>query len=194
LLHCALPQRCVAGDTLDVTVETSLTPGTLVGAILTGAPNGTPTRYRIGCDPTSFAPIVQVQADGSFELTALPSDTSPWLPGNYRWIILSLDSSGNRTTIAEGEIWIAPDPNGTTVADQRSRSERILANLDALIEGRSLDDVGMYKIGGRELTKMTIRDLVYFRGMYAGKVKRERARRGERVQSSTVPVVFGQGE
>ena len=73
----------------------------------------------------------------------------------------------------------------------RSENERLLANVKCLLQGKALDDAIMYKIGTRELTKMPVKDLLYWEGILETRVRRERIRRGESVPSKTIGITFG---
>ncbi len=48
----------------------------------------------------------------------------------------------------------------TPQPDTRSYNRRLLDQVRAILNGKSLDDVAMYKIGGRELTKIPLPDLL----------------------------------
>jgi len=98
---------------------------------------------------------------------------------------------GNRTQIAQGAIKILPDLAGSvSPIDPRTQNEITLWAINQLIAGRSVTDVQMYEIGGRKLAKMTIKELMYFRGIVSGWVRKEKKARGERVRPNSVGITF----
>lgn len=183
----SLPPRFRCGDTLTWQTQTTLPVGWYLIYILTQLTStASPARIQIGT-PGGVA----IDASGVASFSIPGTTTTAWTPGKYEWIAFSLDPSGNRTQIASGQIRLLPDPNATTVADPRTHNEKVLEQLRALVEGKSLDDVNIYKIGGRELTKMPIMDLLKWQGIYEGRVRNERIRRGKYVRTQTVGVTFG---
>ena len=147
----SLPSRVRSGDLLAWAIQTQLA-GVEIFYVLTGVINNVPTRVQI--------PQVAVDANGVATFSAASSVTAEWLPGRYQWVCFSVDANGNRDELAQGKIIVQPDPAGTNPADPRTQNEILLANIKALQQGKSLDDVTMYKIGERELTKMSISDLL----------------------------------
>lgn len=183
-----MPPALRAGDALAWSVQTALPAGTIVFFVLTAVIAGVPTRISIGAqDNTGVA--VDGSGVAAFSLTSTVTKT--YAPGLYAWVAFSLDSAGDRDELSQGQIKIQPDPAGTNPSDPRSRNQRILANLQALMEGKSLDDVTMYKIGGRELTKLQPTELMKWIAVYEARVKNERARRGEKMPSKTIGIMFG---
>lgn len=181
----ALPARITAGDSLSWSVHTHLTIGASVFFVLTAVIKGTPTRITIGDSG------VAVDAFGNAAFALASSTTEAYAAGKYDWVLFGLDSAGDRSQISAGVIRIDADPAGTNPVDPRTDNEKLLANIKNLIQGKALDDVSMYKIGTRELEKMPIRDLLYWEGIVASRVRRDRIRRGEKVPSRTVGISFG---
>ena len=182
----ALPAELCAGDALAFAVQTSLPATSFVFLVLNGVIGNVATRIRIGGDSG-----VAVDASGLAAFNVPGSTTSAYLPGRYQWTAFSLDAGGNRAQMASGRITITPDVAGAVAVDPRSWAERVLANLRAVVEGKSTDDVMMYKIGGRELTKLSPSELLKQIAIFETIVRRERIRKGERVARNTVGVRFG---
>ena len=181
-----------AGDQLAATIETDLPATSTVFWVLTAVIANLPTRQFIPAQPAPPAlAALPVAADGTVALDVPTSVTLTWAPGRYEWVLLAVDVSGNRTELAQGKMTVQPDLAGATPADPRSPNEKLLANIKALIDGKALDDVAMYKIGSRELTKMPILELLKWKAIVAGDVRRERIARGEIVPSRTLGVSFG---
>lgn len=177
-LQCALPARHRAGDALSLSLQTGLPAGTTVFFILSAVIDNAPTRQRIGGTDG-----VAVDSNGLATITLASTDTAAWAAARYDWVLFAVDASSNRTQLAQGRILVQPDPAGASPVDTRTRDERILANIRALLEGKFLDDVSMYKIGGRELTKMSPTELVKLEAIYARKCSRRRV--------ASVPLSFG---
>jgi hypothetical protein len=182
----SLPPRLRAGDAHSWTVQTDLPVGTMLSYVLTGVIANVPTRITIA------AVAVDATGDAAF---AVPSATSSaWLPGSYQWVLFAVDSSSNRTEVSQGKIRILPDVQGSSQpVDPRSYNEKVLASIRAVIAGTALDDVMMYKIGGRELTKIPRKDLLTQELVFENRVRAERIKRGEYVPTQNVGIRFGGG-
>lgn len=179
----SLPAQIRAGDAFAWSVQTQLAAGLTLFYVLTAIVKNAPVRIAI--PPVS----IDVNLLASFSIAS--SVSAAWTPGKYQWVCFAIDGLGNRSEIAQGKIRIDPDVNGATAVDPRSDNERLLANIQALLQGKALDDAAMYKIGTRELTKMTIKDLLYWEAIIEARVRRERIRRGEYVPTKTVGITFG---
>lgn len=185
----ALPVDFRAGDNLSRPVQTQLLPGAGLFIVATVVLNGTPSRVRLGGGEDGVYPV---QADGSVLITADSAATKEWLAGRYKWSAFSV-VDGKRREIMQGTLNVLPDLDGDTAVDPRSEDEKLLDQVRALIGGRALDDVQMYKIGGRELTKMTRAELREWEAELARRVYHERVRRGEKVKKRAVGIRFGGG-
>ena len=190
----SLPPRLRAGDQHAWTVQTQLAQGTFVFYVFTGVINNVPVRYTL-LQPTGTAPGltggVQVDAAGVAAFSVASAITAKWQPGRFQWVLFSLDAQGDRQQIAEGEVRIDPDPLALAPADPRSPNEQLLAAIRTLLQGKALDDAQMYKVGNRELTKLPVKDLLYWEAVTEARVRRERVRRGEFVPTKTVGITFG---
>ena len=188
--NLSLPPSFRAGDALTWQVQTQLAPGSAVFYVLTAVVNNTPVRQQIGTATVVNAiPIIAIDENGvgSFSLTS--AVTASWQPGRYKWVLFAFDGT-NRTELAQGVLRVDPDPAGTNPIDTRSLNERMLAQIKALLSGKALDDVAMYKIGSRELTKIPWSELTKLEADYEGRVRRERARR-KGADMRVIPVHFG---
>ncbi len=172
-----------AGDLFAWQVQTGLLPGTSVLYFLTGVVNNVPVRIAI--------PSVFTDASGVASFSVPSATTGTWTPARYQWVCFAVDSSGNRTELGIGKLLVDPDVGGAAPVDPRSNNEKLLGNVKCLLQGKALDDVIMYKIGTRELTKMPIKELLYWEGILEARVRRERARRGEYVPTKTIGILFG---
>lgn len=182
----SLPTELRAGDSLTWSAQTLLPLGSSVFYVLNAVVAGTPTRMRVG---GSNGVAVDVSGLATFSLFS--AETGAWVPGRYQWNAFALDANGNRSELAQGTINISPDPAGTTPLDTRTFNQKVLDNIRALLLGKSLDDVAMYKLGGRELTKIPVNELQMWEAQFERRVRSERIRRGERVPSKTLGIAFG---
>lgn len=191
-LNQSLPAQLRAGDQHTWSVQTSLDPGTFVFFVLTAIVGNTPVRYFIARpDTTPSNPAVAVDTNGIASYSLASSVTAGWQPARYQWVAFAQFAGGNRQQLAQGEMRILPDPAGLNPIDPRSDNQKLLAAIRCLLQGKALDDAIMYKIGERELTRMPIKELLFWEGVVEGRVKRERRRAGEKVPSSTIGIVFG---
>lgn len=191
--NVSLPPRLRAGDQLAWNVQTeNLDPASALFYVLTGIVGNVPTRQAIpsiasGAPPTGGVTLTSGVA--AFTLTSAVTDT--WKPGKYQWVLFAVDSTGNRTELAQGKIRIDPDPAGTNPADPRSENEIILGQIRCVLKDRTATDVQSYKIGAREMVKMTVDELLKLEGTYATRVRKERIARGEYVKTKTTGILFG---
>jgi hypothetical protein len=179
----SLPPRLRGGDLLAFSVQTKLPLGYSLFYILTAVIAGVPTRLTL--------PTVAVSATGVASFSVPGTTTTAWLQGRYNWLLFQVDSNGNRDQLAEGEIYIEADPAGTAIPDPRSYNQKLLDSIRCVLAGAVSTDVTMYKIGGREVTKMPRLDLMKWEALIAARVRRERIRRGDFVPTRTLGITFG---
>ena len=136
--------------------------------------DGWSLRYAV--TDLSGAPVLQVTAaveGSSYAVRVEASQTALVKPGRY-----TLAGRVERTDPAEvryvyvGELTVLPDPFGGT--DVRTHAERMLALIDAALEGRIPADAERITINGRSLDRIPIRELRRLRGIYAAQVRAER--------------------
>jgi len=180
----SLPAELRAGDALSFAVQTvALDPGTQLFFVLTGIVRNVPTRIQIAA--------VAIDDAGVASFTIASATTAAWAPGRYEWVCFALDASSNRIQLAQGQTRISPDPAGANPADPRTYNQRLLDAIRCLIEGRTQDDIAMYKIGGREITRLAPMDLLKWEGIIEVRVRRERMRRGEKLPTKVIGITFG---
>jgi len=70
-----------------------------------------------------------------------------------------------------------------TLADERKYCEDMIEALSATLEGRAGSDITQYQVGGQLITKMPVKDLIYYRGYFTSRLQqikqRERAQKGQ---------------
>lgn len=113
---------------------------------------------------------IQPRQGGTATTIAATSDATGWrvdvagavtaalAPGDYTWALAAVRVSDTaRATLCTGALDVAPDP--TSGADGRSCARRLLAAIEATLEGRATKDVESYTIEGRALTRTPFEQL-----------------------------------
>lgn len=117
--------------------------------------------------------IVATWVGDEYRLTRTATDSATDAPGDYAWTALAIhDANGDRATLGNGRLCILPDPT-QEVGDLRSAAERILAAIDATMEGRVTKDAESYTIEGRSIARTPLADLIRLQGVYQRKVAAE---------------------
>jgi hypothetical protein len=91
------------------------------------------------------------------------ADTADWSPGIYRFEVwVSLDDSTRRIE-ERGTLTVAASletEEGGTDFDPRSRAQRMVEKLEAMLEGNASKGVRRYKINNRELERYSVGELM----------------------------------
>lgn len=120
--------------------------------------------------PTTFA---ATEVGNVYKVTVAAATTAAKAAGAWRWVAYMVRTADSaRVAVASGVFTVKPDP--AAAYDARSHATKVLAAIEALIEGRSTQDVSSYSIAGRSLTKLTVDELLKWRGFYRREVRRER--------------------
>jgi hypothetical protein len=131
------------------------------------------TRF-LPLSPTGTAIILNAVAEGdSYRTTASSNTTAAWEPGDYsvsQWV----EKVGQRITAANGSIKLLPNPaTATAGTDTRSHLEKVIANIEAMLENKAGKDVQEFTIGDRSLKKMTVAELIKWRDKYKFELARQ---------------------
>lgn len=153
------PLQIVAGDSLSWTRSFSDYPAS-AGWVLSYALRN--YQQKINFPATA--------SGDSFAISVDAATTADWAPGSYEWIAF-VTKGGERHTVASGQIDITPNMGVDAPVDSRSHNRKVYDNICAALEGRT--DVEEYTIGGRQLRKMSIKDLLLWKAQYGVLVKRE---------------------
>lgn len=186
----SVPKEIRAGDavTWQLGLSEYPSPAYTLGYVFSGVVNNAAVRFApAGGDITG-------DESGNWTITLPTAETKSWQAGYFLWICYVTDQSGNRTTIAQGRVRILPNiVDATSPVDPRSANEKLLAAINLLISGRATNaqDIQEYEIQGRRVARMKISELIYWRGIVSGWVRRERKARGEYVRPNEVGVAFG---
>lgn len=161
------PQSFTAGDTVtwkrsDLSADYPADEWTLVYRF---RPEGATTSKTVTC----------TNDNGDFLALISATESATYDAGVYHWSAYATRTSDSaRVTVGTGLARVDADPANST-ADPRSHAAKVLAALDALIEGRATNDVQSYAIAGRSLTRMSMDELLRWRATYREQVRAERA-------------------
>lgn len=157
----ALTEPIYAGATLDLAITLTAHP----------APEWSLRLFLRG--PTAIDLIST--ADGeTHRFGASATVTQGWPPGAY-WYSLRAVRSGEVVVVDEAQVAIRLDlAQVSGEHDGSTHAERVLAKIEAVIEGRATTDVLNYEINGRQLGRAQIEDLLKLRSVYRDEVRRER--------------------
>lgn len=123
---------------------------------------------------------IDAEAEGSgFRLVADAATTRVWAPGVY-WYQIRATDGVDVQLVDEGQVRILEDlASAGTGFDGRSHAEKVLAAIEAVIEGRASLDQSHYTINNRSLTRTPVADLLKLRNTYRAEVRAQRmAKRG----------------
>lgn len=110
--------------------------------------------------------LTAVAEGNSYRTQVTPVTTGAWLPGDYS-VHQTVEKAGQRITVATGPLVLLPDPaNVAPGYDARSHLEKVIANIEAMLEGKTTKDVQEYQIAGRMLKHIPINELVALRDKY----------------------------
>lgn len=163
---CAPPARVFAGDTWAWEIS---------------APPAYPSASHVL--PYAFTPetggeLVEVEAEAlspvAVAFRVAPADTAPLAPGRWRWSLIATDPAlGFRVVVATGLFEVLANPLAPIAGDTCSAARRILAAIDATIEGKVTKDAQTYTIEGRSITRLPLPELLAARARYAAMVRPE---------------------
>lgn len=113
-------------------------------------------------------------------IEAPATTTAAWLPGAY-WYSVRVTDGTDVFQVEEGTVTIKADLASAGAGyDGRGHVEKVLAAIEAVIEGRASRDQESYKINNRELKRTPIADLLKLRSHYRDELRRlEAAKKGQ---------------
>lgn len=113
-------------------------------------------------------------ASGSaFAVTLAAADTDGLAAGTYRWTE-RVAKAGEKYDAATGLVVVTLDMAAAAAGAGQSHAERVLALIEAAIEGRIPNGMESYQIQGRSVSKIPLMDLERLRGIYAARVARQK--------------------
>lgn len=155
------PTKLYAGDTVSWTRVQADYP----------ASDGWVLTYYFALGSALPVPIAAAPA-GPDHLLTIPAATSDaWAPGTCHWTA-RVAKAGETHTVGQGSFDVLPNP--ASAYDRRTHSEKCLAAITAVIEGRMGDPITEYEIDGVKAKKLPHAELVALRAHYKGLVRREK--------------------
>lgn len=117
--------------------------------------------------------VIDLVATGILEthtFEAAASVTAAWVVGSY-WFEVRASDGSDVVRLAFGETKVAQDMASAPAGyDGRSHAQRVLAAIEAVIEGRASVDQESYSINNRSLSRTPIADLLKLRDRYRSEV------------------------
>lgn len=108
-----------------------------------------------------------------WELTADATKTAVMQPGVHRWKAF-VTKAGERYTVDEGVTTVDANFALAAAGALQTHAERMLAAIEAKMEGRLTSDMEEYVIAGRQLKRIPFEQLPALRSRYAAEVRRQR--------------------
>lgn len=106
------------------------------------------------------------------EVRVTPATTAEYTSGRYNLVGFVTHSDGSRYEVYRASCYVHPD--AATATPDLGHAERMLAAIEAVLEGRIPADVESYQIAGRAVNKIPLERLSIERSKYAEIVRRQR--------------------
>jgi hypothetical protein len=153
-----------AGDSIDWLDADALYP----------ASSGWILKTRLTPRVAGTAAVFTATAEGdSFRTKQTSAQTAALVPGGYsvtQWV----EKGDDRATLINSQITVLPNPASLTVGtDTRSHLEKVISNIEAVLENKASNDVQEFVIGDKSLKKMTVAELIGWRDRYKAELARE---------------------
>lgn len=163
-MTCAIPDKIIAGTTFSQLVTLTAYPAPEWGLTLL-------LRGPLAID------VVATVGGAQHLLSATADATSLWPPGIYWWAV-RVSRGAEVVQVDEGQVVVGVDLAAIEHPhDARSHAEKVLAAIEAVIEGRATIDQQKYTINNRELWRTPIADLLLLRSRYRDEARREQQAR-----------------
>jgi hypothetical protein len=146
-------------------------------------PAGTWTlKYRFAHPTASKFEITATASGTDHSVTVSAATSGGYTAGNWTWIAW-VEAGSEKFTVDTGAMVIQPDYRaGTAALDDRSHARKVLAAIEARIEGRALD-VGETEIAGRRIKYMPMADVLkaysFYKSLVAAEINAELLAKGE---------------
>lgn len=122
--------------------------------------------------------VVAVAEGSAFRVTAAAATTAAWPVGTYAYLgrVTNIADATKVFTVAQSDAFQVL-PNLAVTTEGLEHARKVLASIEAVIEGRATRSDQSYKIGQRELAAIPLPELLTFRLAYKAEVERlDRAR------------------
>ena len=145
-----------------------------------------------------------INKDHKFQITASATDddflvevpattTQNYSPGKYQWRAY-VNQTTTRYQVDSGEWEVLPNFETQNEYDFRSHAQKVLDNVNAILEGKSPTHHSAMSIGGRSISEMSYMELMGVKASYENRVAYEKAvediDKGRTPQSGQIIVRF----
>ncbi len=112
--------------------------------------------------------------NGNHRFSATATQTAALPAGTYR-VYITVTSGAEVYPVEETTLEVKPNPATVAVGEFRTHAERMLAAIEAKLEGRADADLESYTIGNRSVSQIPVRELLRLRNIYRAQVYRQQA-------------------
>jgi len=112
--------------------------------------------------------------NGSYLFTVDSVTSADFVAGYYHWQLEIVRNSDSERAVIDTGAFIAHPDLDVGGTDPRTHTEIMLDKIELLLQGRADGDVANYTIGNRSLTKLSLKDLMYWRDRYRAEVFQEK--------------------
>lgn len=137
---------------------------------------------------------VEATANGNkFDLSALSTQTDNCTAGTYSYQAY-VTKDAEKILVDQGTIRVHPNLASLDLNDSfdgRSKAQKILDAIDAMIEGKATLDQQAYQIGNRQLSRIPIPDLIMLRDKYQRIVAEEKRAKNLKKGSGYLKTIKG---
>lgn len=121
---------------------------------------------------TSAGTFAAAAEGDNFQITVPAETSAAWPAGTYTFVEF-VTRSGERHTLAEYRVTVLPNLAAATGGmDTRSHAQKVLDNINAWMESKSLT-AGEMQLGDRRIRNYTLTELLALRDRYAAMVSAE---------------------
>lgn len=122
---------------------------------------------------------INTTASGSeYQVSLSSADTSAWAAGEYQ-LVAMVSKGADRHTVDSQRVVVSPNPASDSY-DPRSFAEKVLAELEKLLEGKATKDKQTVTVEGQTVGRYTWPELQAAEQYFRGRVNRERRREREK--------------
>lgn len=164
-----LPAKIRAGDTLkfkDTLAKYSAADGWVL-------------KYAL-VNPDSKIALSSSASGASHQFNVALTSSKEWRAGVYRWQAYVDGVDSEKHTVGTGQVTVLPDFSQGP-SDQRHHVEKVLAAIEATLEGKASDDAETAEINGLSIKRYSPEQLLVWRAKYRGELNN--IKRAERISN-----------
>ena len=125
----------------------------------------------------SVIDITAAASGNDYEVTVAGGVTAGYLKGTYQWAAVVEKGTApdiERYTVGEGVVTLLPYLGAATgETDNRSHARKMLAAIEATMEGRATKAQAAMAINGKSIQYLKPEELIRWRSYYRGEVRKE---------------------